>query len=148
MAEQLENRIKLDLGVQFITYNPGTGSIHNTNATDRLISDESKDYGIQYFTNIVLAKTAEDIEIIPEVIQGARLVLIRVRTEVMVTAPSVGTFLAKITDAAAGVEQAIVGDYMILRNLESGITSIKLTNNEDNTDGVDLPITVLLGGKN
>ena len=70
----------------------------------------------------------------------------RVLVEKLVDAPVQGTFKAKVTSAGGGADQIIQGDMLMIRNKDADITSIKLTNDEDDSDGVALPILVILGG--
>ena len=148
MADSYENRIQLDLHVAMVVFNPNTNSVVGIAAEDRVVADESENYAGQYSNNMTLAKDAADLEAIPGTFSGVRFMMIRVRHENMVTTPVVGTFTAKITDTDGETDQVIVGDYLLIRNKNAHITSVKLTNNEDDTSGVALPLAILMGGVN
>jgi len=139
------NRLHLDLEVSMDLYDPN-------NDTDIVLDkDEIDTYESGNLTDphggiIQLLKDASDIEAVPDSFStGIKFVLIRVMVENLAVVPTVGTITAKIT-TGDNVDQIISGSLIMIRGKEANITSIKLTNDEDDSTGVTLPVRIILGG--
>ena len=140
------NRLHLDISIDMSTYNTNARVDIKNNAEEELDTYESVNLTVPYEHSPELAKDGADVEVIPASLSGVKFAYIRVLVEKLVDAPVQGTFKAKVTSAGGGADQIIQGDMLMIRNKDADITSIKLTNDEDDSDGVALPILVILGG--
>lgn len=145
MASPYYNQLHLDLKVEMVTYDPNEGQIINVEGKDEIDTYESANVVSPYNHTVQLKKDDADIEMIPGSLSGIKFAYIRVKTENLATVPTDGSITAKVT-SAIGTDQLIKGDIIMIRDGAAAITSIKLTNNEDDSDGVDLPVLVVLGG--
>lgn len=145
MASAYYNQLHLNILVEMVTYNPNQNQIINVDIKEGFDTYESDKVASSYSHTVQLKKDDVDIEVIPSSLTGVKFVFIRVKTENLASVPPDGTVSVKIT-SGVGTDQIIKGDFFIIRNKAAGITSIKLTNNEDNSTGVTLPVLVILGG--
>lgn len=140
------NRLRLNLDIHMTTYNPNKDNDLANNGQDTFDTYESENLESPYEHTIQLLKDDADIEIIPATLSGVKFFHMRVLTENLADTPVDGTINVKITSSGGGSEQLINCDLLMRRSKDADITSIKLTNNENDTSGVTLPVLVILGG--
>lgn len=145
MASPYYNQLHLALTIEMVTYDPNESQIINVEGKDKIDTYESANVVSPYIHTVQLKKDDVDVEVIPASLSGVKFAHIRVKTENLATVPSDGSITAKIT-SAVGTDQLIKGDLIMIRDGAAAITSIKLTNNEDDSNGVVLPVLVILGG--
>lgn len=147
MADPYYNRLRLNILVQMLTYNPNKDFDVST-PVEMILNDlyESENLEIPYQHTPILFKDDADIEIMPASFTGVKFVFMKVLTENLSTTPDNGTINVKITSTNGGTDQLINGNLFMRSSKEADITSIKITNNEDDLTGVSLPVAVVLGG--
>lgn len=147
MTDAYYNRLHLNFAIEMLTYNPNTDKDISINANDVQDTYESLNVDSSYEHTVQLLKNDADVEIIPATLTGVKFCFLRVLTEnLAVTSPANGTINIKITSSGAGTDQLINADLLMRRSKNADITSIKITSNEDDTDGVTLPVLIILGG--
>lgn len=146
MADAYYNRLHLNLHIQMLTYNPNTDSDMNVRGEEKIDTYESLNLESPYGHTALLQADDADIEIIPASITEVKFCYIKVLQENLATPPENGTINIKITSTGGGADQLINANMFMRRSKDADITSIKLTNNEDNATGVELPVLIILGG--
>jgi hypothetical protein len=146
MSEAYYNRLRLNLLIQMLEYNPNNNSDLRVNTEEKIDTYESLNLESPFQHTAMLQKDDVDIEVIPATYTGIKFFYMRVLTQSLATAPVNGTVNVKITSSGGGADQLINADLLMRRSLNADITSIKLTNNEDDADGVELPVLIILGG--
>ena len=145
MAENNYNRLHLNIEMIMEIFSPDADMVISTVAGDKFDTFESVNLTSPNSQIVNLARDAVDIEVIPASLSGIKFMAIRVLKKNLASVPDIGTLTVKIT-SAVGNEQIVQGDWIVIRNKDADITSIKLTNNEDSGEGVTLPVLVILGG--
>lgn len=157
MAVDTILRLRLDVRRAVERYNTGLNiveSLIGEDIYDTILTTEIKDPMIRIIT---LAKDDADIEIVPVNLQSTGLNYLYLRIlwelfdDVSGLTPADGSMLVKITHAG-GTDQIAMNAGRIFEHYANEkaaglITSVKITSNEDDATGVDVPLLIILAGK-
>ena len=157
MAVDTIMRLRLDVRRAVERYNTGINiveSLIGEDIYDTILTTEIKDPSIKIVT---LAKDDVDIEMVPANLQstGLNYLYLRIMWELFDDAvaltPADGTMLVKITHIG-GTDQIAMNAGRIFEHYAQEkaaglITSVKVSSNESDSTGVDVPLLIILAGK-